>query len=527
MKKNILAIASVAVLFASCVGLDTAPYDRETDLTFWEEGPSSALSALNTCYGNIASIQEYLYSEGATDNAYVKGVTSTQPIANGSYDTSNSYVKSAWDFRYSGIRACNELLTNIDKVPDLSAELKARYIAEAKTIRAFIYYELYTRFGGVPYTTSVLSVEESKTIARTDEATVVANIITDLKEVISSNALPASYSGSDRGRITSGAAKAILAKVYLFESNWSEVKTLTDEIMSSGTYSLFPSYSGLFEIANEYNSEVILDVQYTPVSREHNMMYYFVPPSMGGYSDLAPVQELVDSYVMLNGKGIKEAGSGYDESNPYADRDPRLAATVMYTGNSYKMADGSETVIDCSSSTSRDGYGTTSDVTPTGYYLKKYWDNTYRLTLQSGLNPIIIRYADILLMNAEANVELGSMNETVWNSTVRAIRQRAGFTAESALNYDASADNRSIVRNERRCELAFEASRIKDIKRWKISETVLNGNVHGLYTGELVGTDNGYVVLEKRTFDASKHYYWPIPQTDIDLNKSLEQNPNW
>ena len=135
---------------SSCIGLDTPPYDRETDLTYWSEDPSSALAALNSCYGRLTSMNDLLYIEGASDNAYVKGLTSTQPIANGSMSTDNSYIKGLWDNYYAGIRSCNELLNNIDKVPALEADLKARYIAEAKTIRAFYYYQLYTRFGGVP-----------------------------------------------------------------------------------------------------------------------------------------------------------------------------------------------------------------------------------------------------------------------------------------------------------------------------------------------------------------------------------------
>lgn len=130
-------------------------------------------------------------------------------------------------------------------------------------------------------------------------------------------------------------------------------------------------------------------------------------------------------------------------------------------------------------------------------------------------------------MYAEACVETGDMSETVWNKTIKPIRERAGFTEASALDYNASADIKAVVRNERRCELAFEGARYKDIIRWKIAETVLNGNVHGLYTGAPVGTENGFVVLEKRNFDASKHYLWPIPQKDRDINKNLTQNPNW
>ena len=523
--KNVIVCASVMLAASSCIGLDTPPYDKETDITYWSEDPSSAVAALNSCYTRLTSMNELLYMEGASDNAYVKGLTSTQPIANGSMSTDNSYIKGLWDNYYAGIRSCNELLNNIDKVPSLDAALKARYIAEATTIRAYYYYELYTKFGGVPYTEKVLTVAESESITRTEKDDVVTNIINDLGAVLSSNALPAKYEGGDRGRITCGAAKALLAKVHLFEGNFAEVKTLTQEIMDSKTYDLFNNYAGIFAIENEYNCEVILDAQYTPSFREHNMMYYFLPPSMGGYSDLAPVQELVDSYIMTNGKRIDETGSGYDANDPYANRDPRLAATVMYTGNSYKMADGSDNVINCNEG--RDGYNTTSDVTPTGFYLKKWWDKTYRLTLQSGLNPIIIRYADILLMNAEAHVETTGMTEAVWNATIKPIRQRAGFTEASALNYDATADMKTVVRNERRSELAFEGSRYKDIIRWKIAENVLNVNVHGIYTGETVGTDKGFVILEKRNFDPSKHYLWPIPQKDRDINKNLTQNPNW
>ena len=281
---------------------------------------------------------------------------------------------------------------------DLDPELKKRYIGEAKVLRAYNYYELYTKFGDIPYTTKVLSIKESMSIARTDRATVIANMLADLDEVINGNYLPTSYDADNKGRITRWAAMAIKAKIYLFEGNWTQVKNITSTIMSEGGFTLFGSYAGLFEIANEYNSEVILDAQYRPTSREHQMMYAFLPPSLGGYSQLSPLQELVDSYIMLDGKTIKETGTSFDESNPYANRDPRLKATVMYTGNSYTLADGTEVVINCEKGEGKDGYGVGSDCSATGYYIKKYWDNTYRATLYSGLNPILIRYADILLL---------------------------------------------------------------------------------------------------------------------------------
>ncbi len=530
--KTIVKISIPAVITAlllnSCVSLDTAPYDRETDLTYWTTDENAAFSVLNTCYTYLESMDEFINNEGMTDNAYIKGTSSYKNIGNGSHSTAESHVKSVWSSHYSGIFYCNQLLNNIDKVPNLDESLKRRYIGEAKVIRAYHYYELYTRFGGVPYFTHVISTEESRQIARTDRETVVSNIISELEEVISNDWLPTSYSGDNKGRITRWAAKALEAKVYLFEGNYSKVSELTSDIINNGGFSLFESYSGLFETANEYNCEVILDVQYRPSSREQQIIYNLIPPSMGGYSSIAATQELVDSYRMLNGKRIDEAGSGYDPSNPYSDRDPRLTATIIYSGNSYTMPDGSKNVIDCVNG--RDGYGTTSDVTPTGYYTKKWWDNTYRTNLYSGLNPILIRYADILLMYAEARAEMGSFEASTWNTTIYPIRLRAGFTDSGALDYPSglsSSEMIDLIRQERRVELAFEDSRLKDIIRWRIAENVLNGWCHGFYTGDLVGADDGYVRLENRQFDASKHYLWPIPQSEMDLNDNLVQNPNW
>ena len=525
MKKIFLTLCAAALcLVPSCVPLDTPPYDRETDLNYWDEDPNAAFSALNSCYTSLTGMYELVYGDGMTDNAYVKG-GQNQTIGNGSFGTSDGYVQSVWNQNYSGIRACCEVLTNIDRVTSLDAALKARYIAEAKTLHAFHYYELYSRFGGVPWIDKPISIEESRTISRDSRETVVANVINELKEVLASNALPASYSGNDRGRVTKWAAAALLARVYLFEGNWTELKSITDEIISDSGATLFPSYTGLFEVANEYCSEILLATQYTLVSREHDIMYNIVPPSLGGYSNLAPLQELVDSYVMLNGKAIGKSGSGYDAAHPFDNRDPRLAATVIYTGNSYPLPGGGTAVIDCENGS--DGFNVTSDVTPTGYYIRKWWDTAYRLTLHSGLNAILIRYADVLLMNAEANVELGSFDAAVWNKTIRPIRERAGFTDAAALDFPAGADFRALVRNERRSELAFEGARRADIIRWKIAQDVLNGWCHGIYTGAAVGTDDGFVRIETRQFLPEKHYLWPIPQKERDMNKNLEQNPNW
>jgi hypothetical protein len=510
----------------SCVDLDVVPQDRVSDIDYWNK-ENAALVALNGCYTNLMSAYEVLYSDAMTDNAYCKVNSINQAIGNGSYSTDNAYVLSVWSSKYAGIRSCNLLMDNIDKVPNLSEERRNRYLSEAKVIRAYLYFELYSKFGDIPFFTKTITLEESQSIARTPKAEIVGKLLTDLNEIIDKGYLPESYSGKDLGRVTRYAAMALKARMLLFEGRYAEVKTETEKLI--GKFSLFPSYEGLFYAANENNPEVILDIQYMLNTREHRVEYEFLPPSLGGYAQLSPLQELVDSYVDSDGLPIGQS-SLYSEATPYQNRDPRLAATVIYTGNSYLMADGSKSVIDCEKRSNKDGYGFSSDCTATGYYFKKYWDKDHRESLNSGLNIILIRYADVLLMHAEAAAETGTLDEATWNKTIRPIRVRAGFTTASALDFPKGKTNAeliSIVRRERRSELAFEGLRHKDILRWKIAETVMNGYVHGLKTDDVVKVDNGHIQVEKRTFNKEKHYLWPIPQSERDLNKALSQNLQW
>lgn len=524
MKKLYILTILAAFSFA-CVPLDTDPWGSETDTIFWKEDPNAAYSALNSCYTSLNDIYEVVFSDGMTDNAYVKG-GNNQSIGNGRYGTSEGYVYSVWNNHYSGIRKCNEVLAHIDEVPGLKAELKARYIAEAMAIRSFHYYELYCHFGGVPYFDHPISVAEARSATRMSADALRDQIVTDLKSVINSDALPASYTGADRGRITKWTARAILAKVYLWDNNYSALIPLTEEIMGSGI-NLYGNYAQLFELEHEYEPEIMLARQYTPHLLDQDVIYSIMPPTLHGYTAIAPLKSLMDSYIMLNGKAIGEAGSGYSSADPWKDRDPRMAATVMYPGNSYPTASGNVEP----DWADRDAFGSTSDVTPTGYYIRKWWDKSCYDNTHSGLNGILIRYADILLMNAEAHVEQGSMDATVWNNTIRKIRARAGFTQAGALDFPSGASKeqlREIVRNERRVELAFEGQRRNDIFRWRTAETVLNGECLGYYSGSPVGTRDGFVIVENRVFNPSRHYLWPIPQKERDLTQNaLDQNPNW
>ena len=232
---------------------------------------------------------------------------------------------------------------------------------------------------------------------------------------------------------------------------------------------------------------------------------------------------------MLNGLPIDDPASNYDENNPYQNRDPRLEATIIYDEYTLTGFDGNQLVIDTSPGAAPDGLNYSSNSTPTGYYVSKFYDPEARSQTYSGLNLILIRYAEVLLTYAEAKIELGTFTEQDWNTTIRAIRERAGLQGQ-ALEYPGSdqAVLRDILRTERRIELAFEAGhRFFDIRRWRIAEDVLNGWAHGIPTEEASGED-GYTRVDFRTFDEGKHYLWPIPLSEIELNDNLSpNNPNW
>ena len=531
---------AVLICFSACKKLDLAPANKFTDANFWTT-TEKAMSVLNTAYSQMYRNDYFFYNEGASDNAYNgrgdnNGVAS---LAAGSYDASLGRIKEEWNYHYSGIKTCNIFLENVDRVASLNESLKNRMKGEARFIRAFHYFQLENWFGDVPLFDKDITIDESKTITRTPKAQVVDFIIKELDAAAAVLPVNSAYAEADRGRITKGAAIALKARLYLYESRWQDVATTCEQLIgntTNGTYSLFSSYEGLFLPQNEYNSEVILDLQYVPnvTNRTYNNFFDFAPLAVGArLNALAPTQELVDSYLMTNGKKINEAGSGYVETNPYVNRDPRLTYTVVYNGYQWKKPDNTIQTIYTKpgSDPNPDGpdqYSSGAVSSPTGYYIRKYYDPTSATNFQSGLNLMILRYADVLLMYAEAKNELGQLDASVWDRTIKALRTRAGFTDAGALNFPASGQTalREIVRTERRSELAMEGLRVFDIRRWKIAEVVLNGWAHGAKYGP-ASVDNGYIRANLRSFDASKAYLWPIPRDERAVNPNLTQNPGW
>lgn len=538
--KGVLAALCLGAggLVSSCNKMDVAPTDRYTELNYWTSTEKANL-VLNMAYKQMLNFDWFFYNEAMSDNAYAgrgdaQGVLS---ISSGVYDPSLSRLDDEWKFHYAGIKTSNTLLENISRVPNIDATLSARMQAEARFLRAMHLWQLATWFGDVPLVIKTISVSESQTITRTSRADVIAYALKELDAVEGILPVASQYTGNDIGRISKGAAIALKARIQLYEGNWQAVVTECQKLVGSGvggSYSLFPSYDGLFKVQNENNNEAILKAGFVPNLVTYGDFIDFVPISVGArLNGMAPTQELVNDYLMANGSAIGDAGSGYDESNPYVNRDARLTATVVYDGYKWPLNDGSLKTIHIKPGSDPDAnapdeYKAGSVSSPTGYYIRKYYDSTGNNFAQ-GLDLMLIRYADVLLMYAEAKNEIAALDQAGWDLTIKPLRVRAGFTAASALNYNAAwsqSDLRTIIRRERRSELAMEGLRIFDIRRWKTAQTALNGYVHGAKFAD-PGIDNGYIRANTRYFDPSKHYLWPVPRDERALNTHLGQNPGW
>lgn len=528
--KSILLCCVASLLLHSCNDMDPVPTNEYTDATFWQS-VSNAEQIVNMAYNQMYSADKMWNDEALSDNVFEgRSNTAQRTIRNGTAEPSLGIFASEWKWAYEGIKTSHIFLEFVDLVPDMDESLREQRKAEIRFIRAFLYFRLVNFYGDVPFFTKDITLEESKTISRSPKAEVLAFIHTELDEIM--NILPnkSKLAADDNGRITKAAASALQARAYLYEGNWDKVITYCENIMNNssefGSYGLFEDYAGLFLAKNEYNKEVILDYGYVPSLKTWSKFYDMAPLSAGArLNAFAPLQSLIDNYIMLDGSTYNPASV----QNPYKDRDPRMAATVVYHGGTWTHFDGKDKVVYIQPKSTPEGetnvdeyVSASSNSTSTGYYCKKYYDMDATSTFGAGLNIIMFRYADILLMYAEAKFEKGEFNKTVWDQTIKPIRERAGFTASKALQYPTLSPDamRKLIRNERRSELALEGLRYYDIVRWKAGKEYLDGYVYG---AKFANNNTSHIRLDKRQFN-DRDYLWAVPQSQIDLNPNLKPN---
>lgn len=492
-------VLTVSILVISACTKDIISVSSTTQIsaeTFWET-ENDAILAIDATYSRLGDFAgSLLYLDVVSDNAYNNYPwEGFKAIADGTHDVWGPWaVNGLWSQLFSGIGRANTVIDNIDGI-DMDDSLKSRIKGEALFLRAYFYFNLTDLYGGVPLIIEAPKLEHGQ-LPRDTKETVVNQILLDLD--IAAGLLPTSQ--SDIGRATKGAAMALKSRVLLYNERWSEAALASNEVMGMG-YSLYTSYRDLFKEENENNEEVIFDAQF--ISPEQGNFYELYIGAIGsgqGWSSIVPLPELVNDYHMKDGLPTSSSPL-YDEANPYANRDPRLKQTIFVPG----------TIVN--------GVPFESLTTFTGFAFKKYtpFDETTVVTATpypttTGLNTIIFRYADIILMYAEAQNENSGPDQTVYDA-INSVRARASVMMPEIPTGLSQAEMREVIRHERRIEFALEGTRYSDLRRWKIADAVLDG------INDPGGT---------RTFNPARDYLWPIPGGEFDIpDTQLEQNPGY
>ncbi len=522
-KLVLCALFTTVLLFGACDPdlLNTNPDDRYTVGNFWES-ETAVTAALNGAYrplryqGVFGRQASPAWEDAATPNLFTTSGIGFSNIALGQQDpTSGSVMSWRWSHSYDGVGRTNTFLARIDEAEGISEEDRARMTGEVHFLRALYYFILATYYGDVPLILDPPDVVAQAELPRTPREEVIGQVLADLEQA--AGLLPLSYSGSDEGRATRGAALGLKARVLLYEasplhnpqndlSRWQAAADAAQEVIGLGVYDLFPDYHSLFLPENQNSEEVVFDVQY--ISPQ-------VEPGLGTSWDLiniqhattAPLQELIDAFHMEDGLPYNESPL-YDPEDPYMNRDPRFYTTVVYPGARFQNDDVTGTTY-----------------AHTGYALRKY--TVYSATEgnppanvsdikdgQSHTNYMVIRYADILLSYAEALNEYSGPDQRVYDA-INQVRERAEMPhIETGHSQD---ELREIIRHERRIEFVGEGLFYNDIRRWRTIEELNNGPVHR-WDGQL---------RSNRSFNPDRDYWWPIQQSELDLNPNLEQNPGY
>lgn len=440
----------------------------------YERALTGAYDLLQTSYldiwiGEIASNNSIAGGESVTDS---EGLHQIDAMTHGGL---NAELQSLFRWMYAGITRANYIFEYKDNI---DFEGKDRILAEASFLRAYYYFELVKFFGDVPYVDRRLSAGEVSSQQRTPAAQVYAKIEEDL--LAAADVLE--WTTPVKGRVTKGAALALLGKAYLFQNKFDEAATVLDEVINDGPYSLYPDYAGIFRVANESNnSETVFDIEYVGTEGGsygcfvclegfaavgfHGIRGYVGPIYSDGNSYNLPTQDLVDEF---------EAG------------DPRLEASILDIEVFKASQPDPEEVVYV-----QGGGG------HTGYYNNKYLKRANELglpdtDLTSPVNHKVIRYADVLLMAAEAHNRKAAPNDALALQYLNEVRERPSVNM-APVNVTGAALTAAIY-HERRVEFAGE----------------------GLHFFDLVRT--GRAAAEIEGFTSNKNELFPIPQDEIDLS---------
>lgn len=576
----------------SCSDYEDVPIEKYTgEYTFspTDSVGTKALGYLNNIYSKISNGHNRIgkeYLDTASDDAVTAELGSENDIYKlqiGRYNAVDRITADMeWGEYYNGIRKANTFIKNIDIVPlkekfsnhsgnDIS--LNRAWKAEARFLRAYFYFELIKRYGGVPIVNRVYELEDNIELPRNTFEECVDFIVEELDAIKDSlRSVPLQNPNAEGHVVTTQAAMALKSRVLLYAASplfnenpigqdnpytgyptfdnkrWEKAadaaKSFIDNYGSS-IYSLaedfkgvFVSYYGTSYGDSKINNEVIFyrstNSYGTNLEKNSGPLGFSGNDLSEGYN--SPTQNLVDAFPMLDGKPVGESPkyTDYSYETMYRNRDPRLSATVIHNGSEW-LTRTMETYENGANNPTA-----SSRRTRTSYYLRKFMGymedkTTYANTIHEW---VVFRYAEILLNFAEAQNEYSGPSTEVYQM-IKDLRARAGiepgddgmYGLEQNMN---QTQMREIIQNERRIEMAFEEQRYWDIRRWRIAERVFQEPLKGL-----VIVKNGGVLeynavnvlnapfIDNNSNERYRRYFYPIPYSEVIKNSNMIQNPGW
>lgn len=539
MLQRTVAAALGALLLATAACTDDAflsevPEDFIGPENFFRNA-DDAIAAINGVYASFNTPNGYGVDDYYGRNLYMLvdypgeqltsrfGATHDRgSLDNFNYTVEHPYLPTVWGGAYSAIASANAVIANVPEIEDMDAALRDRIVAEGRFLRAVHYFNLVRLFGDVPLRLEyVQRLEEALPRPRTPAAEVYAAIVEDLEYAAAT--LPATYTGIpgvNTGRATSGAAHALLAKVHLQQAlvhdggaaSLQRAKAEAQAVIASGRYQLLPDYGRVFALDNENNAEVIFSVQNTRVAGMGGRLAQHVAPQNSGLS------------------GANTPGASFYSEWPFfrdwSDADERKAGTwlISYTHPTRGPLTWSRTMT----STQIQNFGTTGG----GPTPRKYIDPDAGTGGAEETDYILLRYADVLLMLAEAENELNGPTPVAFDA-VDAVRLRANL---GGVDRTISADSlRKVIQVERRYELVLEGHTFFDMQRhweWskkRVEASILAGrpvsgggqNMNASPWGNSVPKAGPNLLV------ADRYRFFPIPSAAIATNPELVQTPGW
>lgn len=592
MKKllNIFVAALGTISVVSCADLNLNPLSSASSGN-WYSTPQEIRISLNDFYRESFFIIEHnLAMDRQTDDWAQRN--NIYPVAAGTIDATTSkgqiYVAKTWSYSYKNVSRANRILEALDKMSGKMSEDDLNKLrAEARFFRAYAYARLITLWGDVPFYLKDITPEEAFLMGRTDKKEVLKQIYEDYD--FAAEHLPVDNNSATAGctRVDKGCALAFKARIALYQYDYQTAAEAAKACMDLNKYSLFyasakdsygrGSYGQLFQQTSmtcetifsiPHSNELEIDADGKPMTPAAGS---FIPRSAGGTHNAQPSWELLAVYEMANGKTIDEPGSGFDPHNPFAGRDPRCCQTFVAPGErvcniEWNPAPDKLETYDYEAGkmvTNKDSKGGSdaANCSYNGCCLAKGVRDSWRSSRFKDNPVVLMRYADVLLMYAEAKIELNQIDGTVLDC-INAVRARAydvkltDVSSYPAITTTDQAELRKVLRRERRVELAWENLRYFDLVRWRQFKNAFSHNMFGFSRNAAANkagfadgkwfwpqaptfdedgfpefeamVDGKFIVQNGERMFNEKVYLWPLPNDDVQImNGILKQNPGY